>query len=249
MVSVVGASAGCTPLARRAGALGLRDSFSSRGICLIQVVLWVGLGILVISTHTTLSVSQETPMDLAKEAEGGRLEEAKGAVKVEAAQLPGTCLPGMHTGPQPSRHHRGSWGCSHHFPAVSPAQLPPAYPGDGGGGGSSWGLLYAATSMSCLRAGTCWTAGQRSQRLPHPHSEHQQVSELAGVTQRLPVVRMYILSQIFLDRVSDAPQLCSLLSARPAPQGQQCWLLVDSRSLWVVMPSKPRWKYWSPRLL
>lgn len=26
-------------------------------------------------------------------------------------------------------------------------------------------------------------------------------------------------------------------------------LLVDSRSLWVVMTDKPRWEYWSPRLL
>ncbi|XP_055264338.1 putative sodium-coupled neutral amino acid transporter 10 isoform X4 [Moschus berezovskii] len=61
-----------------------------------QVVLWVGLGILVISTHTTLSVSQETPVDLAKEAPGGRLGEVEGAVKVEAAQLPGTWLPGQN---------------------------------------------------------------------------------------------------------------------------------------------------------
>ena len=85
--------------------------------------------------------------------------------------------------------------------------------------------MYAAASMCRLRAGTGWTAGQRSQRLPHPHSEHQQVSELAGVTQRLPVVRMYIVSPIFLDRISDAPQLCSLRSAGLPHGGGSagCW--------------------------
>ncbi|XP_021536593.1 putative sodium-coupled neutral amino acid transporter 10 isoform X4 [Neomonachus schauinslandi] len=54
-----------------------------------QVVLWVGLGILVVSTHTTLSVSEEAPV-------AGRLEEAEGIIKAEAARLPGTQLPGQN---------------------------------------------------------------------------------------------------------------------------------------------------------
>ncbi|XP_040495969.1 putative sodium-coupled neutral amino acid transporter 10 isoform X3 [Ursus maritimus] len=61
-----------------------------------QVVLWVGLGILVVSTHTTLSVSEEAPVDSAEEALAGRLEEAEGVRKAEAARLPGTQSPGQN---------------------------------------------------------------------------------------------------------------------------------------------------------
>lgn len=78
----------------RVGAWGLSDPFYRWGLCLLQVVLWVGLGVLVVSTHTTLSVSEETPvhLDLAKGVPGGRPGEAQDEMKAEVARLPGTQL-------------------------------------------------------------------------------------------------------------------------------------------------------------
>lgn len=56
---------------------------------LSQVVLWVGLGILVISTHSTLFASDYTAMDTALGAHGGQRAELEAVVKAEAALLPG----------------------------------------------------------------------------------------------------------------------------------------------------------------
>lgn len=130
------------------------------GLCLVQVVLWVGLGILVVSTHTTLSVSEEAPVDLAEEALAGRLEEAEGIIKAEAARLPGRRLPGAHTAPQPPR---GTLAASPQGRGVQKAlsrlsHLPLSCWGDKWGGG-----LPGQGTATCLPGDRWQMVGSRQQ--------------------------------------------------------------------------------------
>ncbi|XP_054987720.1 putative sodium-coupled neutral amino acid transporter 10 isoform X2 [Sorex araneus] len=60
-----------------------------RGALSSQVVLWVGLGILVVSTHSTLFVSEDAAVDAALGGPGGQRAEVEDVVAGAAAQLSG----------------------------------------------------------------------------------------------------------------------------------------------------------------